>query len=173
MSIRLEEAAVSAPPARSRFDWVLETIALAALLGVFALAWTYWDQLPNAAFPRRRLGPPRSLWVTIWTIKNGLYLVMGLNVLAYLGLTVTGQSQRAILVPAELDRAAPHIRPMMFSLVIVLKTVLMLFALYLAWAMVAIGAGAGARTWFSGWSLTAFVLCVPLPLVLVTLRMRR
>lgn len=169
------EGAVSAPPARSRFDWVLEAVALAALVGVFVLAWMYWDQLPNAVVPRRRFGPPRSLWSTVWTFKNGLFLVMGLNTLAYLGLTVTGQSQKAILVPAELDKAAPHIRPMMFSLVIVLKTVLMLFALYLTWALVAIGTGGGAmaREWFSGWSLTAFVLCVPLPLVLVTLRLRR
>lgn len=154
-------------PVRTGFDWLMEGAALAGLLAVFGLAAFYWDQIPDGA-PRRFRFAQSS---TVWTIKNGMWLLMGLNLTAYLALTIGGQSQKLIRVPAELDRAAPHVRPMMFSLLLVLKTVLMLFAAYLTWALVSIGRG--ERGFLSGWWLTALVLALPLPLALYSMRIRK
>jgi hypothetical protein len=70
-----------------------------------------------------------------------------------------------------MDREAPHIRQMLFSMVIVMKTVLALFGAYLMWSLanVALCRGPG----ISGVFLTVFTLAVPVPLVFYTLRLRR
>lgn len=172
---RIGDEAAPPAPVRTRMDWALEAVALLALIAVFGFALVYWDQLPGGPPRRFRLATPPSAWSAfwsyMWTVKGGLATLMVLNSLTYLTLTWGTGTQRLIVIPSELDRMAPHVRPMMFSLLIVLKAVLMLFALYLAFGLVNVAEGRGAL--FNGWWLTAFVLAVPLPLVLYTMRLRR
>jgi hypothetical protein len=52
-----------------------------------------------------------------------------------------------------------------------MKTVLMLFAVYLVWALVNVGLRRGGG--LSGAFLTGFTLAVPLPLVFYTLKLRK
>jgi hypothetical protein len=56
-------------------------------------------------------------------------------------------------------------------MVIVMKVVLALFAVYLVWALINVGLRRGGG--LSGGFLTVFTLAVPLPLVLYTVKLRR
>ncbi len=74
-------------------------------------------------------------------------------------------------IPEQMDREAPHVRQMLFSMVIVMKAVLSLFGLYLVWSLINIGLRRGVG--LSGEFLTVFTLAVPVPLVFYTLKLRR
>lgn len=156
-------------PKRFTVDWVLEGVSLAALLAGLALAVSAWDELP-ARLPRRPFGNPAAGFGA-WTARNALWIVMLLNTCAYVGLTAAAHWDKLIHVPAELDRAHPHLRQLLFSMVIVLKAVLATFSLYLMWALANIGRGQGAG--LSGGFVTLFVLAVPAPLIWYTLKLRR
>ena len=146
---------------RSRVDWVLEGVALAAVLGAVLLVAIYWPLIPA------RFGRPAG----IMSARNVLWMVAGIDVLAYAGLTWGARGGGLFEIPAELERQAPHLRQMLYSMVIVMKAVLALFAMYLVWALVNVGLRRGGG--LSGAFLTLFTLAVPVPLVFYTVKMRR
>ncbi len=155
-------------PKRSKVDWALEMVALLAVAAAVWLVLSEWDQIPVFGLQRGgRFGMNRGPW----TARNALWVVTLLNVGAYLGLTAATHWQKLIHIPADMDRDAPHVRQLLFSMVIVLKAVLMLFSLYVVWALVnvALGQGGGLSPKF----LTVFTLAVPLPLILYTVKLRR
>jgi hypothetical protein len=156
-------------PKRSKIDWVLEGMSVAALLAGLALAISAWDELP-ARLARRPFGASAAGFGP-WTARNALWIVMLLNAGAYVGLTAAAHWDKLIHVPAELDRAHPHLRQLLFSLVIVLKAILTLFSLYLMWALASIGRGHGAG--LNGGFVMLFVLLVPAPLIWYTVKLRR
>lgn len=160
-------------PVRSPLDWTLEAISLTGVLALFAILWANWSELAPGLGQAARFGPRESQRFFdlsgIWTVRNALLTVTGLNALVYLGLTVAGQKQRLIQIPAEIDRRSPHLRQMVFRIAIVLKALLMVFAVYLAWRLMGIGARrpgflSGFLSGFASWemqTLALFALVVP------------
>jgi hypothetical protein len=158
-------------PQRSRVDWALEAVALAALLGAVGLAVYYWPRIPERVVDlgyRYGRAPGMN---GIMTAKNALWMVTLIDAVAYLGLTIGARGRGLFDIPPVMEREAPQLRQMLFSMVIVMKAVLTLFAVYLVWALVNIGLRRGGG--LSGGFLTVFTLAVPLPLVLYTVKLRR
>ena len=147
------------PVTRSRVDWVLEIVALAALLTALALATYYWPRIPDPRFVR------------LLPAKTTLCPVTLIDIAAYAGLTLGARGKGLYEIPPALERRSPQLRQMLFSMVIVMKAVLAVFAVYLVWALINVGLRRGAG--LSGWYLTAFTLAVPLPLIFYTVKLRR
>ena len=148
---------------RSRVDWLLEIVALVAAMSVVALVAIYWPQI--AARPRfasRASGLP---------IETTLLAVAAIDTLAYVGLTLGARGRGLFHIPEPLEREAPHVRQMLFSMMIVMKAVLALFGLYLVWVLVRMGLRLDAGV--SGSFLTLFTLAVPVPLIFYTVKLRR
>jgi low temperature requirement protein LtrA len=152
-------------------DWILEGVALAALLSAVALVIVYFPQIPerfvNLGY---RYGRPQGV-AGLMTARNVLWMVAGIDLAAYVGLTVGARGKGLFEIPPELERQSPHLRQMLFSMVIVMKTVLMLFAVYLVWSLVNVGLRRGGG--LNGGFLTLFTLLVPVPLVFYTVKMRK
>ena len=156
---------------RSKVDWALEAVALAALVSAITLVGIYWAQIPDRVVELGyRYGRAPGI-VGIMTAKNALWMITVIDAVAYLGLTLGSSGQWLFQIPAEMERMAPQLRQMLFSMVIVMKTVLTLFVVYLVWALVNVGLRRGGG--LSGGFLTVFTLAVPLPLVLYTLKLRK
>jgi len=143
---------------RSKVDWVLEAVALVALLFAVGITAYYWPSIPTPRFA------PMPAKTTLW-------IVVLIDILAYLGLTLGARGKGLFEIPPELERRSPQLRQMLYSMVIVMKAVLALFAAYLVWALVNVGLRRGSG--LSGEFLTIFTLAVPLPLVFYTLKLRR
>lgn len=143
---------------RSKVDWVLEAVALLALLFAVAMTVYFWPRIP----------PPRF---AILPAKTTLWMVVLIDAVAYLGLTLGARGKGFFEIPPDLERRSPQLRQMLYSMVIVMKAVLTLFAAYLVWALVNVGLRRGGG--LSGEFLTIFTLAVPLPLVFYTLKLRR
>lgn len=105
-------------PRRSVQDWVLEAIAFAALVAMFAMVFGHWQRLP--AFARRG--------------SIGSYSVMVLlNAGVYLLLTFASRYQQLVSVPFEIDRDRPEVKQLLLQMTIVLKTILMVLLAGLLW----------------------------------------
>lgn len=154
-------------PRRAAPDWALEAVGLAALLAAIALAVYSWNDLSNGT-PRRLFRPA---FYSLYTVKNALWVVLGLNALAYAGLTVATHFGRLFNIPAEIERDLPHAPQLLFSMVIVMKAVLMLFGAYLTWSLVEVGLGrqGGVTLEF----VLFFFLLVPVPLIFYTVKVRK
>ncbi len=163
--------AASIETKRSRIDWVLEAVALAATLAALAVVAVYYPRIPERVVDLGyRYGRPAGL-SGIFTPKTVLWMVAAIDAVAYLGLTLGGRERGLFEIPAELERDAPHLRQMLFSMVIVMKTVLALFGVYLVWSLVQVALRKGSG--ISGEFLTLFTLAVPVPLIFYTVKMRR
>jgi hypothetical protein len=161
----------SAETKRSKVDWALEVVALLAALGALGLVAVYSPQIPERVVDfGYRYGRPPGL-SGIFTPKTVLWMVAAIDAAAYLGLTMGARDHGLFAIPVELERDAPHLRQMLFSMVIVMKTVLALFGVYLVWSLVQVATRQGSG--ISGQFLTLFTLAVPLPLVFYTVKMRR
>jgi hypothetical protein len=149
----------------------LEGVALAALVGTLAMVLVYLPQIPER-FVRDgfRITRPSGV-MGMATAKNALWMVSFIASAAYLGLTLGARRGGLIHVPPEIERDSPHLHQMMFSVMIVMKAVLMLFSVYLVWALVNVGLHRGAGV--SGSALTFFTLAVPVPLIYYTVKLRR
>lgn len=144
---------------RSKVDWAWEAVALGALLGALALAAYSWQRIPDPRFTR------------LVPAKTSLVIVAIIDVVAYAGLTLGARGGGLFEIPPELERRSPQLRQMLFSMVIVMKMVLTLFAAYLIWALVQVGLRRGGGP--SGAFLTMFTLAVPLPLLIYTVKLRK
>lgn len=140
---------------------------MAALAAAVAIAAYAWDDLVGGA-PRRLI---QSAFARLYTVKNALWVVMGLNGLAYAGLTLATIFPRLLSLPPEVQRDVPHAAQLMFRMVIVLKMVLMLFGAYLIWSLVEIGMGrpGGVTLRF----VILFLLAIPAPLIYYTVKLRK
>ncbi len=137
----------------------MEAVALIALLTAFALTIYYWPRIPDPPFAR------------ILPAKTTLWIVTIIDGAAYAGLTLGARGRALFEIPPELERRSPQVRQMLFSMVIVMKAVLTLFAVYLVWAVINVGLRRGGGP--NGEFLTAFTLAVPLPLVFYTVKLRK
>jgi len=108
-------------PRRSAQDWLLETIAFAALVAMFAMVFGHWQRLPG--FARRGNGGSLSVMVLL---NAGVYLV----------LTLAARYQQLVSVPFEIDRERPEVKRLLLQMTIVLKTVLMVLLAGLLWMIV-------------------------------------
>ena len=108
-------------PRRSAQDWLLEAIALAALIATFAMVFGHWQRLP--VFARRGSGGSYSVMVLL---NAGIYLV----------LTFASHYQQLVSVPFEIDRDRPEVKHLLLQMTIVLKTVLMVLLAGLLWIIV-------------------------------------
>ncbi len=148
---------------RSKVDWVLEITALVAAISAIALVAVYWPQIASRPrFAYRAAGLP---------IETTLLAVAAIDVFAYIGLTLGSRGRGLFHIPEPLEREAPHVRQMLFSMMIVMKAVLALFGLYLVWTLVRMGMR--LDTGVSGSFLTLFTLAVPVPLIFYTVKLRR
>jgi Ca2+/H+ antiporter len=105
-------------PCRSTQDWLLEAIALAALIATFAMVFGHWQRLPG--FARRGSGGSYSVMVLL---NAGVYLL----------LTFASHYQQLVSVPFEIDRDRPEVKHLLLQMTIVLKTVLMVLLAALLW----------------------------------------
>jgi hypothetical protein len=152
-------------PKRSAVDWALEAVSLAAVIATVAVAAAYWPRIAARAPLHLRI--PRA-----WNPKTALWIMLGIDVGTYLLLTAAARFQRLIyFVPAEMGRSSPQVRQLLLSMIIVLKAVMALLSAYLVWALVKVMLG-HARS-LNPRFLTLFVLCVPVPLILYTVKLRR
>lgn len=152
-------------------DWALEAIALAAALSALVLVAIYYPRIPEAvASSGYRYGQPPGL-NNFLPAKTVLWMVALIDVAAYVGLTLGARGRGLFEIPDEVERSAPHLRQMLFSMVIVMKTVLGLFGVYLVWSLVQVAMRRGSG--IDGTFLTLFTLAVPVPLIFYTLKMRR
>jgi hypothetical protein len=108
-------------PRRSRQDWLLETIAFAALVAMFATVFGHWQRLP--IFARRGNG-------------GSLGVMVLLNAGVYLLLTFASRYQQLVSVPFEIDRERSEVKRLLLEMTIVLKTVLMVLLAGLLWIIV-------------------------------------
>jgi hypothetical protein len=108
-------------PRRSAQDWLLETIAFAALVAMFAMVFGHWQRLPGFA----RRGNGGSLGVMV-LLNAGVYLL----------LTFAARYQQLVSVPFEIDRERPEVKRLLLQMTIVLKTVLMVLLAGLLWMIV-------------------------------------
>jgi hypothetical protein len=160
----IELAVVVAQPKRSAVDWALEAVSFAALVATVLIVAMNWSRISNRPPPRFR--PPGA-----WDPKVVLWSMMGINIGAYVALTVAAYYQKLISIPLIVERDAPQVRQLLLSMMIVMKAVMMLLSVYLVWSMVNVmmGHASGISPRF----LTLFVLLVPVPLLLYTLKLRR
>jgi len=120
----LEVSKVMVPrryPRRSAQDWLLEAVALAALVAMFAMVFGHWQRLP--VYARRGNGGSLSVMVLL---NAGVYLL----------LTFASRYQQLINVPFEIDRDRPEVKQLLLRMTIVLKTVLMVLLAGLLWTIV-------------------------------------
>jgi ABC-type branched-subunit amino acid transport system permease subunit len=108
-------------PGRSAQDWLLEAIALAALIATFAMVFGHWQRLPGFA----RRGNAGSLGVMVF-LNAGVYLL----------LTLAARYQQLVSVPFEIDRERPEVKQLLLRMTVVLKTVLMVLLAGLLWIIV-------------------------------------
>jgi hypothetical protein len=108
-------------PRRSAQDWLLEAIALAALIATFAMVFAHWQRLPG--FARRGSGGSYSVMVLL---NAGVYLL----------LTFASRYQQLVSVPFEIDRGRSEVKRLLLEMTIVLKTVLMVLLAGLLWIIV-------------------------------------
>jgi hypothetical protein len=108
-------------PRRSTPDWLLEAIALAALIAMFAMVFGHWQRLP--VFARRGSGGSLSIMVLL---NAGVYLL----------LTFASHYQQLVSVPFEIDRERLEVKRLLLQMTIVLKTVLMVLLAGLLWTIV-------------------------------------
>jgi hypothetical protein len=108
-------------PRRSTQDWLLEAVAFAALIAMFAMVFGHWQKLP--VFARRGSTASYSVMVL-------------LNVGIYLLLTLASRYQQLVNVPFEIDRDRPEVKQLLLQMTIVLKTVLMVLLAGLLWTIV-------------------------------------
>ena len=156
---------------RSKVDWMLEGVAVAAVVSAVVLVVVYWGEIPDR-FVNLGYRYGRAPGIAgMMTARNVLWMVTGIDTLAYVGLTMASRGGGLFEIPAELERQSPHLRQMLFSMVIVMKAVLALFGVYLVWALVNVGLRRGGG--LSGGFLTLFTLAVPVPLVYYTVKMRK
>ena len=154
-------------PKRSKFDWGLEALALLAVLGIVFLLATEYEHLPAMRPTRFRFpGAPQR-----WDLRTSLGVMGALGVFGYVGMTIATHYEKLIQIPEQLNRAAPHMRQMVFSMGILLKTVLMLVSLYLVWALV--NAAQGRLVGLDRRYFTGLVLLVLAPFALYITRMWR
>jgi len=97
-------------PRRSTQDWLLEAIALAALIATFAMVFGHWQRLPGFA----RRGSGGSLGVMVF-LNAGVYVL----------LSAGARYQQLIHVPFEIDRERPEVKQLLLQMSIVLKAILM------------------------------------------------
>ena len=100
----LEDSEVMQPrryPCRSVQDWLLEAIALAALIAAFAMVFGHWQRLPGFA----RRGNAGSLGVMVF-LNAGVYLV----------LTLASRYQQLVAVPFEIDRERPEVKQLLLRM---------------------------------------------------------
>jgi len=120
----LEVSEVMVPrryPRRSAQDWLLEAVALAALVAMFAMVFGHWQRLP--VYARRGNGGSLSVMVLL---NAGVYLL----------LTFASRYQQLINVPFEIDCDRPEVKQLLLRMTIVLKTVLMVLLAGLLWTIV-------------------------------------
>lgn len=108
-------------PRRSAQDWVLEAVALAALVATFAMVFAHWQRLH--VFARRGSGGSYSVMVLL---NLGIYLL----------LTFASHYQQLVSVPFEIDRERPEVKQLLLRMTIVIKTVLMVLLAGLLWIIV-------------------------------------
>jgi len=142
----------------------LEGVSFAALVATLVIVASNWTRLSNRP-------PPRFQVRGAWDPDKVLWIMMGINIGSYLMLTAASYYQKVFNIPATLERDAPQVRQLMLSMVIVMKAVMMLLSVYLVWSLVNVMLGhvRGLSPRF----LTLFVLLVPMPLLLYTLKLRR
>ena len=117
--LEVSEVMIPGPyPRRSAPDWLLETIAFAALVATFAMVFGHWQRLP--VFARRGSG-------------GSLGVMVLLNAGVYVLLTFASRYQQLISVPFEIDRELPEVKRLLLQMTIVLKTLLMVLLAGLLW----------------------------------------
>jgi hypothetical protein len=145
-------------------DWVLEGVSFAALVATVVIVASNWTRLSHRPPPRFRVQGTWSPNVVLWTM-------LAINLGAYLALTAEAYYQKIINIPATIERDSAQVRQLLLSMMIVMKTVLMLLSVYLMWSLV--NAMLGHVRGLSPRFLTVFVLLVPVPLLLYTVKLRR
>jgi len=125
-----------------------------------------WHRLPTQPTRLRFPGAPEP-----WDMRTALGIMGALGVIGYLGMAIATHYEKLIKIPEQLDRAAPHMRQMVFSMGIMLKAVLMMVSLYLTWVLVNLAqghfVGLGRRY------ITAMVLLVLVPFGIYTVKLLR
>ncbi|MBL8233056.1 MAG: DUF1648 domain-containing protein [Bryobacterales bacterium] len=152
---------------RSATDWIIEALAVAVLVGIFAILALNWPELPeripthfNAA------GTPDG-----WGSKTSMWFLPGLAVLLYALLTAASRFQGLINLPMTVDRSHPEVRKILLSMTIVVKAVILMSFLYIVTASIqtALGKAGGLGAMF----LPLFLAATFLPMAFYLFKLRQ
>lgn len=126
---------------RSATDWIIEALAVAMLIGIFAMVALNWPELPERVPTHfNATGAPDG-----WGSKTSMWFLPGMAVLLYALLTAASRFQSLINLPLNVDRSQPEVRKILLSMTIVLKAVILMSFLYIVTASIqtAVGKGSG------------------------------
>ena len=113
-------------------DWLLEAVALAALVSMYALAVGSWTELPEVVPTHFGIsGGPNA-----WGSKQTIWLLPALGVLIYALLTVSARYTKFVNLPFPVDRNAPEVQRILARMMIAMKAVTMLLFAYIVWGQI-------------------------------------
>ena len=143
---------------RAAADWVMEAIALAALLGMVVLLLDQWQQVPEKV----PIHFSASGAANRWGSKDSLWLLPLLGGVVYLLLTFTAKNPYFMNVPIQIDRENPVVRSLLLRMSITLKAAILLTFLGIIWFSIdtALGKSEGLGAWFL--PSTLVVICGPM-----------
>jgi len=107
-------------PKRSGVDWLLESIAAAAVIAAAAEIAMRWNALPAKIPTHFGINGQANGWGG----RNSLLLLLGSTVVMFALLTVAEKYQRLVNIPVKVDREAPEVKRLIRSLTIAIKAVL-------------------------------------------------
>lgn len=154
-------------PKRSGVDWLLESIAAAAVVAAAADIALRWNALPAKIPTHFGINGQANGWGG----RNSLLVLLGSTVVMFAVLTAAGKYQRLVNIPVKVDREAPEAKRLIRSLTIAIKAVL---SAGFCWIThVTIGIAMGDGTAMGLFFLPVFLAAVIAPIVYYSAQLKR
>ena len=119
-------------PRKSRLVPVLELVAIAGVIAMWAMVAAYWSELPSRV--PAHFGASGA--TDRWGGKNALFVLPVVGVVMYAGLTITSRLPQYFNLPPSVDSKHPAVLALMTELLVVTKTIAVLTFTYIEWASI-------------------------------------
>jgi uncharacterized membrane protein len=154
-------------PKRSGVDWLLESLAAAAVVAAAAEIAMRWNTLPAKI--------PTHFWINGqangWGGRNSLLVLLASTVVMFALLTAAEKYQRLVNIPVKVDREAPEVKRLIRSLTIAIKAVLSGGFFWIT--HVTLGMAMGERSAMGPVFLPVFLMAVFAPIVYYCVRLNK
>lgn len=122
---------------RSGIDWVLESVALLLVGGIFVYPLIEWPRVPD--------------WIPVhfgasgapdrWGSKSQLWLVPAGALVLYAAMTAATRFPRLVNLPFAVDRDSPEVQRLLLRLLGTVKVLTLAVLAYLVWSTVQVARG--------------------------------